>query len=119
MMAITLGFIFLPVVPSRCSSLRSISYKWNRKRSHKSFDAEFFNIITNDVIVEPDLLRNIEDRVLPFEAHHDLFDGTVERPIVAPIDPQPVTAEKDWTTKGAFWDVIAGIHSNDPLCRLR
>ena len=52
-------------------------------------------------------------RVFTFEAHHDHFDGTVERPIIAPIDPETVTAEKNGTTKSALGDVVAGVDADD------
>ena len=48
-----------------------------------------------------------------FEAHHDLFDGTVERPVVAPIDPETVTAEKHGTAEGALGNVVAGVDADD------
>src|SRR5512142_3024104 len=60
--------------------LLRLGFRWDWQRNHKSLEAEFFDIIAHSLIIEPDLLGDVEDRVLTFEAHHDLFDGTVERP---------------------------------------
>src|SRR5215212_3373078 len=98
--------------------LRSLSLRWDGKRSHKSFCSEFFNIVTDGLIIESDLFGNIEDRVLTFEAHHDLFNGAVERPVLAPIDPETITAEKNRTAEIALRDVVAGIHADDLFGRL-
>src|SRR5215213_1167696 len=53
------------------------------------------------------------------EAHHDLFDRTVERPIFAPVDPETMTTEKHGTAECALRDVIAGIDTNDLFSSLR
>ena len=54
-----------------------------------------------------------------FEAHHDLFDGTVERPVLAPIHPETMTAEKNRTAEGALRNVVAGIDADDLLGNFR
>ena len=87
--------------------------------SHKSFCSEFFNIIAHGLVIKPDLFGDVEDRVLAFEAHHDLFDGAVERPVIAPIDPETVAAEKHGTAEGALRDVVAGIDADDLFGNLR
>src|SRR5215217_2670026 len=93
--------------------LRSLSLRWDGKRSHKSFCSEFFNIITDSLIIESDMLGDIEDRVLTLEAHHDLFNSAVECPVFAPIDPETITAEKNRPAEIAFRDVVAGVDADD------
>ena len=66
----------------------------NWLRHDKTFGTEFLDVITHHPIIESDLLGNIEDRMLTFKSHHDLFDGAVEFPIIAPIHPQTIAAKK-------------------------
>src|SRR5689334_17562638 len=114
MMAITLGFIVEQVGLSprdapRAIRLRRLCLRWNWLGDHKSFCSKFLNIFAHGPIIETDLLCDVKDRVLAFEAHHNLLDGTVECPILAPIDPKTVTAEEHGTTEGALRDVVAGM----------
>src|SRR3990172_7013139 len=85
---------YFNICPQTSSSLR---LGGNRQGSHKSLCAEFFNVFAYHFIIETNLFGDVEDRVIAFEAHHDPFDGTVEIPVIAPIDPQTVTAEKNGT----------------------
>jgi hypothetical protein len=58
------------------------------------FRAEFFNILAHHPIIETDLLGDLKDRMLAFKAHHDLFDGAVERPVIAPVHPETMPLRK-------------------------
>ena len=65
------------------------------------------------MIIETDLLGDVKDRMFAFKAHHDFFDGAVERPIIAPVHPETMTAEKNGTAKRALGNVVAGVDADD------
>src|SRR6266498_345120 len=56
--------------------------------------------------------------MLSFEAHHNLFDGAIECPVLTPIDPETVPTEKNRTAEGALRNVVAGVDADDLLCSL-
>ena len=89
------------------------------KRGDKSLGAEFFNVVTHHPVIEADLFGDVEDGMLAFEAHHDLFDGTVERPVLAPVHPETVAAEEDGAAERALRDVVAGVDADDLLGNFR
>src|SRR6266487_1493122 len=117
MMATTFGFI---ICGEDCqSALRNLSFKWNRQWSHKSLGMKFFNVFTHGPVIEANLFGDVEDRVLAFKAHHDLFDSAGERPALALIYPETVTTEKNGTTEGTLRDVIAGVDADNLFSNLR
>ena len=62
-------------------------------------------------------------RIAQTQMHRDFagrtFDGAVERPVIAPIDPETVTAEKYRSTEGTLRDVVAGVDADDLFGGLR
>src|SRR5574339_367511 len=117
-MVTTLGFIKALWAESS-PLLAGVCLRGNRYRSHKSFGAEFLDVFTHCPVIEPDLLGDVEDRVLALEAHHDLFDGAVEGPVLAPVYPEPMPTEIDGAAERALRHVVAGIDADDLPGNLR
>ena len=67
--------------------LKLIRFRGDGQSINKSLRAEFLHIFAYCPIIKTNLFGDIKDAMLAFEFIHDLFDGTIEVPVLAPVYP--------------------------------